>query len=104
METRGRRRAAKLVLLVLVPSAVALLVGGGLLLAERAGLVALRRAPSVVLLRWTEDEETRHGIAIINTDVTPGSFLLGLDDDRSFRVWVPGRSIVVRTYVPAYMG
>lgn len=87
---------------------------------ERLGLVALRRVPSPIVLRWSK--ERSEGIAIINTDTTPGVVFVSVviaDDaveaatslpDFGFtpirghvresgletrRVWVPERSIVL---------
>jgi len=82
---------------VLVLCALASLLGGGLLVGERQGVLTLRRVPSVILLPMWQDEKGET-VAIVNTDVTPGSFLLICDEETtdSQQVWVPARSFVLR--------
>jgi hypothetical protein len=107
-------------LLPLAIAALASLLGGGALALERRGVIRLRRAPSPIIRSWCDERGA--AIAIVNTDTTAGSFLLefeippkrrgggswevraGFEDVRGkpprgdeVRVWVPGRSIVVRS-------
>ncbi len=109
MVTRVRRLLAKALLLALVSSALMLLAAGGLVLLERQGLLTLRRVPSVALFAWFEDDDTET-VAFVNTDVTPGSFLLALKgsdepESKDERVWIPARAIVLRHYSdPAPVG
>jgi len=98
METRGRRFLARILLSIAVSSALLVLVVGALVALERQGLVVLRHVPSVTVWLWWGDLDT---IAIVNTEVTPGAFLLATDDDSSAlrtaeRIWIPARTIVLR--------
>src|SRR5579871_5853880 len=91
-----RKLGARGLLLVLVPSALAMLVGGGLLMLERHGIVTLRRVPNVVVAHLHDAKGD--AVALLNSDVTPGAFLLKVWSRPVWqgRVWVPARSIVLR--------
>lgn len=82
---------------------------------ERRGLIRLHRVPSPILMCWSDERGS--GIAIVNTDSTPGLFWIlaamvenpqpfgwpgGFIGERGHeppssgeRVWVPSRSIVI---------
>jgi hypothetical protein len=121
MEPRRKKLLAWALIGALALLALGSVVGSLALVLERKGKVVLRRVPSVVLRNWKDE----HGlaIAIVNTDTTPGSFLLGsasgveptiesgeqrtcgfwltegsVPRGRETRVWVPARSIVLRSH------
>jgi hypothetical protein len=128
VDSRTRKLASRLLLVPLVLAVLTSLAGVGALVLERRGLVILRRVPHPILKSWVEPGEVTQWlaqgttIAIVNTDTTPGSFLLRFVDRRAFseswdripmgfveaahpisrhvdavRVWVPARSVVLRT-------
>jgi hypothetical protein len=116
-----RKRVAWAVLVLLAPLSFASLVGSCALVLEREAGIPIRRAPSPIMKSWKDARG--NAVAIVNTDTTPGSFLLGFEapdkprkrfpseiiDRHGFsardglpvhggeaRVWVPARSIVLR--------
>lgn len=112
----ARRVLRNALVAALAVFALGSLVGVALLALERRGLVVLRRVPAPILMAW--HDERGAAVAIVNTDTTPGSFLLEIEANTHFgreesgvqfhalrgaapigsatRVWVPARSIVLR--------
>jgi hypothetical protein len=94
VEPARRRRVPWAVIALLAVASVALLAGTGAVLLERRGLIRIRRVPSPIIKTW---EDGRGGaIAIINTDITPGSFLVGFEvpPPKPPGPYVPGRVVL----------
>jgi len=122
LKPKARTLVSRVLLGMLAVSALASLGAGGALILERRGLVTLRRVPSPIIKTWVDERGS--GIAIVNTDTTPGCFWIGFairinistprrdpyrqsgftevrgehPDGDEERVWVPSRSIVLRTH------
>ncbi len=99
----------RLGLLLVFVGAILSILGGGLLVLERFGIVTLRRVPNVTLVRFMAcparvcgdtTGDRRLTVAVINTDVVGASFLLAPFDcsagKNATRLWVPPRSVVLR--------
>ncbi|MBI3725610.1 hypothetical protein HY251_16910 [bacterium] len=97
MSPRARKIAAKLVVSVLVVSALASIAGGTLLVLERRGLVTLRRMPHISAFCWYEDRSgATVGVAVVNTDVVGGAFVFSDARNERLRIWIPPRSVLLR--------
>src|SRR5438105_1049340 len=91
-----RRRVASFLLLALSSCALACVLVASLRLLERLGVLALSRRPAVHALRFRDALGV--GLAIVNSDVTSGSFLLAFDDrpaESVRRLWIPARSVLI---------